>query len=116
MSLCRRPPAPLAHRPCPLHRRCHPASIGSPPPIPAETPTIVVGGVAKAHGEVPSAEVDKSGRPYLADQEWRKMGDEEGEKPGLVDRVFSSLYGNLPREDRLRVAWLAGTLFFIIGG
>lgn len=44
------------------------------------------------------------------------MGGIDDERPGLVERVFTSLYGNLPAEDRLRVAWLAGTLFFIIGG
>lgn len=64
----------------------------------------------------PSAEVDKSGRPYLAEQQWQKMGDAGGERPGFLDRVFSGLYGNLDPKDRFRVAWLAGTLFFIIGG
>ncbi|CAM9435695.1 unnamed protein product, partial [Sphacelaria rigidula] len=64
----------------------------------------------------PSAEVDRTGRPYLADQEWQKMGDGGGERPGIVDRIVTGLYGNLQPKDRFRVAWLAGTLFFIIGG
>ena len=65
----------------------------------------------------PSAEVDASGKPYLGSETWQKMGAVgQEEKKGLLDRVFTGLYGNLPLEDRLRVAWLAGTLFFIIGG
>lgn len=64
-----------------------------------------------------SAEVDSAGRPYLASAQWHRMGGGgEVERPGLLDRVFVGLYGNLAMEDRLRAAWLAGTLFFIIGG
>ncbi|KAG5184352.1 hypothetical protein JKP88DRAFT_269750 [Tribonema minus] len=36
--------------------------------------------------------------------------------PGALERAFTQLYGDLPAAERLRVAWLAGTLFFIIGG
>ena len=35
---------------------------------------------------------------------------------GVLDRAFAVLYGNLPAKDRFRVAWLSGTLFFIMGG
>lgn len=87
-------------------------------PLPVATPAIVVGVSASSRSaEMTSAEVDKGGRPYLADQKWEKMGGTgNDDAPGMLDRVFSKLYGNLPREDRPRVAWLAGTLFFIIGG
>lgn len=88
------------------------------PAVPA-----IVGGVDTNAGDGagsgsarPSAEVDAAGRPYLPSEKWRKMGGTGDERPGLVDRVITGLYGNLPPEDRLRVAWLAGTLFFIIGG
>lgn len=63
-----------------------------------------------------SAEVDAAGRPYLASEKWQKMGGMGDERPGLVERVLKGLYGDLPAADLLRVAWLAGTLFFIIGG
>lgn len=84
-------------------------------------PAVVVGVDQKPVSEEtmsrPSAEVDASGRQYLASEKWQKMGAPgQEEKQGLLDRVFTGLYGNLPSEDRLRVAWLAGTLFFIIGG
>ncbi|CAM9921879.1 unnamed protein product [Ectocarpus sp. 12 AP-2014] len=44
------------------------------------------------------------------------MGGTGDDTPGIFARIFSGLYGDLPMSDRLRVAWLAGTLFFIIGG
>lgn len=92
--------------------------------LPATTASIVVGADTKEVGEPESgepaprrsAEVDDAGRPYLGGEKWQKMGGTDGNQPGLLDRVFTGLYGDLPVEDRLRVAWLAGTLFFIIGG
>ncbi|CAM9593200.1 unnamed protein product, partial [Discosporangium mesarthrocarpum] len=64
-----------------------------------------------------SAEVDEAGRPYLQGKEWKTMGGiGTTRKEGPLEKLFVKLYGNLPVEERLRVAWLAGTLFFIIGG
>lgn len=82
--------------------------------IPVGTPTIVAGADTKESW--PSAEVDAAGRPYLAAEKWQRMGETENQTPGGFSRMFTWLYGNLPAEDRLRVVWLAGTLFFIIGG
>ena len=68
-------------------------------------------------GPVVSAEVDGTGRPYLASEKWQKvggMGDDEN--PGLMARVFKTLYGDLPASEIFRVAWLAGILFCILGG
>lgn len=90
---------------------------GNPASLSVATLAVVVGVDSKSpSGKAPSAEVDRGGRPYLADQQWQKMDDIGGKKPGMIDQIVSSLYGNLAPEDRLRVAWLAGTLFFIIGG
>lgn len=88
--------------------------------LPSTTAAIVVDAKGHPAPEAPmSAEVDAAGRPYLATEKWQKM-DAPGyggrEAAGLVDRIFTGLYGDLPVADRLRVAWLAGTLFFIIGG
>eukprot|EP00903_Cladosiphon_okamuranus_P017115 g15768.t1 len=86
--------------------------------LPSTTAAIVVDGGERSAPEAPvaSAEVDAAGRPYLATEKWQKMGGMGDEKPGLVERVLKGLYGDLPASDLLRVAWLAGTLFFIIGG
>lgn len=86
--------------------------------IPSTTAAIVVDAEGHSTPKAPiaSAEVDAAGRPYLASEKWQKMGGTGGDTPGWLDRVFTGLYGNLEPSDRLRVAWLAGTLFFIIGG
>ncbi|CAN0028996.1 unnamed protein product, partial [Laminaria digitata] len=92
--------------------------------LPATTASIVVAadteeaGAAESGQPAPrrSAEVDDAGKPYLDTEKWQKMGGTDGGSPGLLERLFTGLYGDLPVEDRLRVAWLAGTLFFIIGG
>jgi len=39
-----------------------------------------------------------------------------GKQKGMFDRVFTSLYGEISYHERSRVAWLSGTLLFIIGG
>ena len=44
------------------------------------------------------------------------VGVSRGRAPALLDRTFAWLYGDLPASDRFRVAWLSGTLFFIMGG
>ena len=64
-----------------------------------------------------------AGRSYCSHREGRRMtvaglkGAGAGAPPkGLLGRIFSWLYGDLPPGDRLRVAWLSGTLFCIMGG
>ncbi|CAM9492176.1 unnamed protein product [Pylaiella littoralis] len=86
--------------------------------IPSTTAAIVVDAEDHSTPEapVPSAEVDAAGRPYLESEKWQNMRGTGGDTPGWLDRVFTGLYGDLHPSDRLRVAWLAGTLFFIIGG
>lgn len=94
----------------------HPA--GTPGTPPSATAAIVLDAGQHSAPEAPvaSAEVDAAGRPYLASEKWQRMGGMGDERPGLVERVLKGLYGDLPAADLLRVAWLAGTLFFIIGG
>lgn len=91
------------------------AALGT---IPSTTAAIVVDAEGQSAPEAPvaSAEFDDKGRPYLESEKWQKMGGTADETPGVFARIFSGLYGDLPLSDRLRVAWLAGTLFFIIGG
>lgn len=94
----------------------HPAA--TPGTLPSTTAAVVVhaGEHSALEAPVASAEVDAAGRRYLASEKWQKMGGTGDERPGLVHRVLTGLYGDLPASDLLRVAWLAGTLFFIIGG
>lgn len=117
--------------PPPLLVFCNDNNVALPSPLPESstlpvaTPAVVLGVDSKAGDTTvtgrlvapQSAEVDSAGRPYLSSEQWHRMGGGgEEERPGLLDRVFTGLYGNLAMEDRLRAAWLAGTLFFIIGG
>lgn len=62
-----------------------------------------------------SAVVDSTGNEYLKGEEWKRM---DGRKAPLSfsEKIFQRLYGDLPYKERLRALWLAGTLFFIIGG
>ncbi|CAM9648266.1 unnamed protein product, partial [Phaeothamnion confervicola] len=88
------------------------------PPKPASTSSAtMMPPVAKPAA---SAEVDEAGRPYLAKEKWQRMtmpaGAGAGGGGGSLEALFTKLYGNLPPEERFRVLWLAGTLFFIIGG
>ncbi|CAM9616756.1 unnamed protein product [Chrysoparadoxa australica] len=81
-----------------------------------------VGGEGLRAGEgLRSAEVDEHGREYLAKESWKSMGTEGGEETeergiGSWDDLLTRLYGDVPRAELLHVLWLAGTLFFIIGG
>ena len=34
----------------------------------------------------------------------------------MLDKASKKLFGEIPPEDKLRVIWLSGTLFFIVGG
>merc|ERR1719198_2054969 len=59
----------------------------------------------------------------LGDEKWSKMGmdktmdDSELDEPeSLFERTFTRLYGKMTFDEKLRLIWLSGTLFFIIGG
>jgi len=67
-------------------------------------------------------------QPVLKDEKWEPM-NMPGDKPlssvnaaktGTLnyyfEKVFTTLYGELAPEDRIRSMWLGGTLFFIVGG
>jgi len=64
-------------------------------------------------------DVDIDVKPLLTDSDQkgnRESNREKYEVKSCCSKLFSALYGDLPYEDRLRAAWLSGTLFFIIGG
>lgn len=65
-----------------------------------------------------SAERDSSGKEYLADEPWQKMGTKTmaGKAGELLDKFARKVTGDLHGDDLLRVIWLSGTLFFIVGG
>jgi AAA family ATP:ADP antiporter len=104
------------------------AQMGRKPQAAAESPVSAPGTTVQevekivtgiVDGRVPSAEVDEAGRPWLEGEAWQKMGAGSAhQKQGdsAMEALFKKLYGDLPVEERWRVAWLAGTLFFIIGG
>lgn len=66
--------------------------------------------------------------PTLKGEKWVPMNMEGGKTLSSVsaaqagtlsyyfEKVFTTLYGELAPEDRIRSLWLGGTLFFIVGG
>jgi len=67
-----------------------------------------------------SAEIDPdTGREFLQDKDWKKMDTTvsfTSSATEFVDRVMRKITGDLEGDDLLRVLWLSGTLFFIVGG
>jgi AAA family ATP:ADP antiporter len=72
-----------------------------------------------------SAERDAEGREFLYNEPWTKMGtrtysDRASEYiDGIArkaDGLARKVTGDLEGEDLIRVMWLSGTLFFIVGG
>mmetsp|Transcript_43635 Transcript_43635/g.118608 ORF Transcript_43635/g.118608 Transcript_43635/m.118608 type:complete len:542 (+) Transcript_43635:572-2197(+) len=74
-----------------------------------------------------SAEKDHVGQEHLKSEKWETMSMEGGQKvtgnsanTGIVnqyfEKVFTTLYGELDPDSRVRALWLGGTLFFIVGG
>uniref|UniRef100_A0A7S2SQY8 ADP,ATP carrier protein n=1 Tax=Rhizochromulina marina TaxID=1034831 RepID=A0A7S2SQY8_9STRA len=66
-----------------------------------------------------SAERDEKGQEILKEENWQRMGmveEEEEEDDNLFEQTFTRLYGKMSWNDKLRLLWLSGTLFFIIGG
>eukprot|EP01084_Bolivina_argentea_P110451 197218_1 len=49
---------------------------------------------------------------------WHKMPmmGQPAEAGSIGEEIFKKLYGDIPRTERFRVLWLAGILFFIVGG
>lgn len=65
-----------------------------------------------------SAEKDESGEEYLSSQKWQKMDTNtfSSKASEYFDHMVRKVTGDLDGEDLLRVIWLSGTLFFIVGG
>lgn len=66
-----------------------------------------------------SAERDsKTGQEYLADEPWQKMGTKTvtSRATEMMDKVIRKISGNLEGDELLKVSWLSGTLFFVVGG
>jgi ATP:ADP antiporter, AAA family len=82
--------------------------------------------VQKKHFEIgknptgKNAEVDPdTGREFLQDKEWKKMDTTvsfTSSATEFVDRAIRKIVGDLEGDDLMRVFWLSGTLFFIVGG
>lgn len=69
-------------------------------------------------GSAKSAERDDKGQEYLSDEKWQRMGTQTASSraTAFLDRMVRKVTGGLEGEDLLRVIWLSGTLFFIVGG
>ena len=65
-----------------------------------------------------SAEKDDTGREYLKDEPWQKMGTKtfSSRATEYLDSMTRKLTGDLSGDELLKVLWLSGTLFFIVGG
>jgi ATP:ADP antiporter, AAA family len=65
-----------------------------------------------------SAEKDSKGQEYLAEEPWQKMGttSTSAKATAYLDALARKVTGGLEGEDLIKVLWLSGTLFFIVGG
>ena len=65
-----------------------------------------------------NAERDESGREYLAEEGWQKMGTKTyaSRASEYFDELSRRATESMGGEDFLRVAWLSTTLFFVVGG
>ena len=65
-----------------------------------------------------SAEKDEKGQEYLSTEPWQKMGTStiSSRATAYLDKMARKITGDLEGEDLIRVLWLSGTLFFIVGG
>jgi ATP:ADP antiporter, AAA family len=66
-----------------------------------------------------SAEKDKDGNEFLADEPWTKMGVKEtasSKAMAFFDKMVGKATGGLEGDELLKVSWLSITLFFIVGG
>lgn len=65
-----------------------------------------------------SAEKDESGSEYLPSTPWKKMGTTtvSSRASEYFDKLVRKVTGNLEGEDLMKVIWLSGTLFFVVGG
>ena len=74
----------------------------------------------RAPAKPPPVKIDEP--EELKGKGWSGMELESGTSTNDVaadsafERVFERLYGKMSFEEKLRLIWLAGTLFFIIGG
>jgi ATP:ADP antiporter, AAA family len=75
--------------------------------------------VAKILIGIMSAEKDKDGNEFLADEPWTKMGVKEtasSKAMAFFDKMVGKATGGLEGDELLKVSWLSITLFFIVGG
>jgi hypothetical protein len=65
-----------------------------------------------------SAERDSKGQEYLPSEQWQKMGTKTvtSRATDFMDKIMRKISGDLEGDDLLKVLWLSGTLFFIVGG
>ncbi len=65
-----------------------------------------------------SAERDSKGQEYLPSEQWQKMGTKTvtSQATDFMDKIMRKISGDLEGDDLLKVLWLSGTLFFIVGG
>lgn len=65
-----------------------------------------------------SAEKDAKGSEYLASEPWQKMGTKTvtTRATEYMDNLARKVTGDLEGDDLIKVIWLSGTLFFIVGG
>ena len=62
-----------------------------------------------------------SAAPSLGGSPWQKMNvgafnADKGSSGNVFDVTFTRLYGKMTKDEKVRLFWLAATLFFIIGG
>ena len=64
------------------------------------------------------AERDEEGREHLGSAPWQKMGTRSfsSRASEYLDTFTRRVTGDLDGEDLIRVVWLSGTLFFVVGG
>ena len=90
------------------------------PPPPQRVTIKKMASAAPAPAKPPPVKIDEP--EELKNKGWSGMELESGTSTNDVaadsafERVFERLYGKMSFEEKLRLIWLAGTLFFIIGG
>lgn len=66
-----------------------------------------------------SAEKDDKGQEFLSNKTWTRMGTAttmQSRASEMIDSIVRKLSNDLEGDELLKVCWLSGTLFFIVGG
>jgi len=78
---------------------------------------VVAGGAEKAASvEAAAVNADWKGMELEENAATKRATESESRVGGMFNSVFERLYGKMTFEEKLRLIWLAQTLFFIIGG